>query len=149
MQLLLTGLTLPSSRPLIPIEAAMVILDRNEDEVLAAVESGALAWAWDIRRAGSERREIRIWRDSILDVIGGTQNQKGAPTVYAGMIPPRPIRTPELQRAWSCSSSHLSHLIEDGLLRTVAPRASASGPNAFARIPPLAIREFLESRRVS
>ena len=40
VQLLLTGLTLPSSRPLIPIEAAMVLLDRNEDEVPAAVESG-------------------------------------------------------------------------------------------------------------
>ncbi|MFO1461249.1 MAG: hypothetical protein U1G08_17835 [Verrucomicrobiota bacterium] len=149
MQLLLTGLTLPSSRPLIPIEAAMVLLDRNEDEVLAAVESGALAWAWDIRRSGAERREIRIWRDSILDVINGSQTRTESPVVYRSMIPPRPMRTPELQRAWSCSSSHLSHLIGDGLLRAIAPRASSSGPNAFARIPPATIREFLESRRVS
>lgn len=127
----------------------MVLLDRNEDEVLAGVESGALSWAWDIRRAGSERREIRIWRDSILDVIRETKTRKESPAIYCDMIPPRPMRTTELQRAWSCSCTHLSHLIEDGLLRTVAPRASASGPNAFARIPPLAIREFLESRRVS
>lgn len=129
----------------------MVLLDRGEDEVLAAIESGSLAWAWDIRRAGAERREIRIWRDSLLDVVVG-QKRSGAldqAAVFAAMLPPRPIRTTELQRFWSCSSSHISHLLEDGLLTAVAAREAGSGPNSFARVTPESIRSFLTARRVT
>lgn len=151
MQLSLPGLTLPTERPLIPVEAAMVLLDRDEDEVLGAVESGTLAWAWDIRREGADRRELRIWRDSLLELLSGTRGtaKMEAGQVLASMLPPRPIRTTELQRFWSCSSTHVTHLLEDGQLTAVAAREAGSGPNSFTRIELSSIRTFLTARRVT
>lgn len=127
----------------------MVLLDRDEDDVLAAIESGVLTWAWDIRREGAERREIRVWRDSLLDVLLGTRKSADEGDVAALLLPERPIRTTELQRLWSCSSSHVTHLLVDGTLKAEAPRETGSGPNAFARISPAVVRSFLRGRRLT
>ena len=127
----------------------MVLLDRDEDDVLAAVESGVLAWAWDIRAVGSERRELRIWRDSLLDVIGGQRSRERTPEeVFQAIFPPRAVRTTELQRLWSCSSTHISHLLADGSL-PAAPRPRRSGPLSVTRVEPAALHEFLRVRRVT
>lgn len=127
----------------------MVLLDRDEDDVLAAIESGVLTWAWDIRREGAERREIRVWRDSLLDVLNGTHASNKVADAAATILPPRPVRTTELQRLWSCSSSHLSHLLLDGTLKAVTAREASSGPNAFTRISPSLICNFLSARRLT
>lgn len=126
----------------------MVLMDRNEDEVLAAIESGVLSWAWDIASQRSQRREIRIWRDSLLKVLESRPSiAADESTVLRSIFPPRPIRTTELQRIFSCSSSHVSHLIEEGSL--VAPaRERHSGPLSITRVDPANLERFLLGRRI-
>lgn len=106
----------------------MVLLNRSEGKVLAAVESGSPSWDWDSRREGAERREIRVWRDSLLDLVNGTRLKGNVVDVYPTILPPRPARTTELQRFWSRSITHVTHLLED------SRREASSGRNAFARI---------------
>ena len=127
----------------------MVLLDRNEDEILAAVESGVLAWAWDIACQASQRRELRIWRGSLLAVMHGERAKElSEDQVYHSILPPRAIRTTELQRLWSCSSTHVSHLLADGSLPADA-RPRRSGTMSVTRVEAGLVREFLRSRRVT
>ena len=125
----------------------MVLMDRNEDEILAAIESGVLSWAWDIASQRSQRREIRIWRDSLLAVLESRPSTADESAVLRSIFPPRPIRTTELQRIFSCSSSHVSHLIDEGSL-IAPPRERQSGPLSITRVDPAELERFLLGRRI-
>ncbi len=57
-------------RPLVPLAAAMLFLNRNSKQVLALIEEGKLRWAFDIRREGVARREVRILRQSLFEFTG-------------------------------------------------------------------------------
>ena len=158
------GLTLPAARPLIPVEVAMVLLDRDEDEVLAAIESGVLGWAWNIGCPNAERRELRIWRDSLLALLEGRRQETGGPEgrsqedskeqkplsleeILRGVLPNRPVRSTELQRFFSCSSTHITHLLRDGCLTAAGRRQRDDGPNSFTRITRDSVVKFLTDRR--
>jgi hypothetical protein len=142
------GFTLPAARPLIPVEVAMVLLDRDEDEVLAAIESGVLGWAWNIGCPTAERRELRIWRDSLLALLNGQANPETDLTkILRGVLPNRPVRSTELQRFFSCSSTHVTHLLRDGCLTAAGRRQREDGPNSFTRITRDSVLKFLTERR--
>jgi hypothetical protein len=157
MQLYLPGLTIPAARPLVPLEACMVLLDRDEDELLAAIEDGSLPWAWDIRGAGAERREIRVWRESVLEWVGRDGNRGSeianlkleiGNDMPGDILPHRDLRTTELQRLFCCSQKHAQGLIEAGLLVPVRARPVESGPNAFTLVARPSVTRFLRERRV-
>lgn len=149
MQLSLPTLNISAARPLIPVEACMVLLDRNEDEVLHAIESGILGWAWDISAVGEHRREIRVWRDSLLALLNGNRGPElEEAKVFARVLPPRSIRSPELQRIFSCSQTHVQTLIERGYLKAEAPRQAESGPRAYTLVTRESVAMFLRSARV-
>lgn len=142
-------LVLPVSRPMIPIEVAMTCADRDEDQVLSLIECGKLEWAWDVARAGAVRREIRIWRDSLMAFLQGislTVTQGEA--VISSILPhSRPeIRASEIRHMFCCSQSHVTHLVDDNLL--VATTLSARGPLGSARITRQSLITFLLNRRV-
>ena len=69
MQFDLPGLVLPARRPLLPVAAVGTLLDLDPLEVLAACENGELEWAFDLAVRGATRREIRIWRGSVVDAL--------------------------------------------------------------------------------
>jgi len=60
------GFRLGAGRLLMPMAAVMVILDRSEDDLLRLVEEGELEFAFDISTGGAVRREVRIYRESLL-----------------------------------------------------------------------------------
>jgi hypothetical protein len=140
-------LAIPAARPLVPLEACMVLLDRDEDELLAGIEEGALEWAWDIRGPEAERREIRVWRQSVLDFASGTRVTRQHEDVLREILPgAHPRRTPEIQRLFSASQCHVQHLVEAGLLAAGGPRTAASGPASFTLISRESLCRFLAER---
>src|SRR5947208_2443226 len=61
-------------RPLVPLSACMVLLDKSEDDLLSLIESGALAFAFNIAAPNSARREIRVHRSSLLSFLAGKRD---------------------------------------------------------------------------
>lgn len=139
-----------------PVEAAVVLLDRHEDQVFSMIEDGTLAWAWDIRSQTAERREVRIWRISLLECMAGlptTGNihlsaRADEDTVLADLFPHSRaiVRSTELQRMFSCSGTHILDLVREGHL--VATNKYKTGPNNSAQITRESVLALLKSRRV-
>jgi hypothetical protein len=65
-------------RPLVPLTAVSMFLDLTAKEVLALIEEGKLRWAFDIRTAHSERREVRVLRQSLFEFTGLCERQRNA-----------------------------------------------------------------------
>jgi len=57
-------------RPLLPLSAVAMFLNKSAREILALIEDGKLRWAFDIRSAKSSRREIRVLRQSLFECAG-------------------------------------------------------------------------------
>lgn len=57
-------------RPLVPLSAVAMFLNKSAREVLSLIEDGKLRWAFDIRSAKSSRREIRVLRESLFECSG-------------------------------------------------------------------------------
>lgn len=151
LQLVIPTITqqIPAARPLVPVEAAMVILDRDEDEILHAVETGSLGWAWDIATPGAARMELRIWRESIQALSSAQVDEPiEAEAVIARILPPTDLRSPQVQRIFSCSSTHIHALIDAGTFDVVTPPAAESGPRSYSVLSRDSVARFLRSRRV-
>src|SRR5713101_9562517 len=59
----------PVGRPLLSIKTAMVVLNRAEHQVMRLIKQGALAWAFDVRRASSQRAAVRIFRPCLAEYL--------------------------------------------------------------------------------
>ena len=57
-------------RPLVPLPAAVLFLNRNAKHVLKLIEEGGLRWAFDLRSPKTEHRQVRILRQSLLEYAG-------------------------------------------------------------------------------
>ena len=57
-------------RPLVPLPAVTMFLNRETRDVLTLIEGGQLRWAFDIRTAKSARREVRVLRQSLFEFTG-------------------------------------------------------------------------------
>jgi len=57
-------------RPLVPLPAVMMFLDRTANEVVELIEDGKLRWAFDIRTTKAGSREVRILRQSLFEYTG-------------------------------------------------------------------------------
>lgn len=151
-------LAIPAMRPLLPVEAVMVLADCDEDYVLTLIDLGFLV-AFDIRSSGAERRELRIWRESLiwflehrsqLDLTIKVQSSKvRVPTHEEALIHLFPharerLRSPEVQRLFSCSQTHVAQLLADSLLD--AENESRPGPNGYVWILRTSISAFLTRR---
>jgi len=120
-------LRLPAGRPLVPIEAVMVLIDRDEDDILNLVELGKLRWAFDISSPGTKRRELRIHRESVLEYLSSSHEATKDTNLISGILP-KPtlvqahatIRGTELGRRFSCCQWLVANLIDTGEL-SLAP----------------------------
>jgi hypothetical protein len=65
-------------RPLVPLPAVSMFLDLTAKEVLALIEEGKLRWAFDIRTEHSGRREVRVLRQSLFELIGLCERKRSA-----------------------------------------------------------------------
>lgn len=143
-------LRIPTRRPLLPIKAAMVFLDRNEDEVLALANDGKLAWCFDLRGAKAERMLLYVWRTSAAEYAVNQFAEHALREVLADILPDRPyLRGTEVKNTFSCNQGHLANLIEAGLIRTDKRREVAgAGPLSSPWVITESVREFLTERRI-
>jgi hypothetical protein len=126
-------LPIPELRTLIPLEVAAVMLDKNPDEAIALVEDGTLFPAWNIAVHKDGSRSVRVWRDSLLHLMGFLPAgklplekviEKVLPAHPPGLFPA--ITSPELQTRFSCSQCHLARLLDAGELKLARPRTGRS-----------------------
>ncbi len=143
-------ITLPDDRPLIPLEAAQIILDLDEDSVLGEIERGTLGWAWDIRTEGATRREVRVWRRSLLQRAAGQDATAELEGVVESIFKAgEDYRLMQLARWLACSGSHVSNLIRDGLLALVGDRPKHSSAAAYTVVSRASVLRFFDSRRIA
>jgi hypothetical protein len=57
-------------RPLVPMRAVTMFLNRDAKDVLSLIEDGKLRWAFDIRSVKATHREVRVLRQSLFEFGG-------------------------------------------------------------------------------
>jgi hypothetical protein len=57
-------------RPLVPMRAVTMFLNRSSRDVISLIEAGKLLWAFDIRSAKARQREVRVLRQSLFEFSG-------------------------------------------------------------------------------
>lgn len=102
--------------PLVPLSGLRAMMGVDEDTVLAHIESGALPFAFDLATPGARRAELRVWRGA-MDKQTATLDQVIEDVLGPSPLPTLNVRT--LRHRWVCSSTHVHHLIEAGLLSEV------------------------------
>ncbi len=121
---------LPARWPLVPVDVAAFYLNRLPEEVALDCDS---LWAWDISSRGAARRQLRLWRNSLLAlkhpdagiVIPGKLEQ-----VVEIFLPHRGLRGRELQMIFYCTAQHIAALHSGGFLTVERERQATTGPNA-------------------
>jgi len=137
-------------RPLLSMKAAMVVLNRDERQVMRLLKHGAFAWAFDVRRASSQRATARIFRPCLAERETPEPpgpDPRDLEEVLHAILPAEGPLVPAtlVARAFGCSSSHIANLIRDGLLIVArsSPRRAVS-----ARLSREGVLEFLRQRRI-
>lgn len=127
----------------------MVLLDRDEDDILGAIDCGVIHWAWDIASPGAARREIRIWRDSLIALLGRTKERDvDEAQVLDGFLPNRDIRSTEIQRWFSCSSTHVHAMLHQSVFTQVRRPSAICGPMSYSVVSRESVAAFLRARRL-
>ena len=137
--------------PLGRVSAATWLVQRSIDELAAMVESGALLWAWDLRRRGAGRRELRLWRPCVEALARGeAQPGDAEPAVLAHVLPEgRPWFTArELSLRWMCSDHHILQLVDDSLLTLTEDSPRRRGAGGSPRVTRGSAAGLLRKRRV-
>jgi hypothetical protein len=122
-----------------------VLCDAGEDEILHSIEDGTLAFAFNVGDPAAARREIRVWRDALLKVLRkqDTTLPGTAEEVLAQLLPQRDLRTTEVQRLLSCSSTHIRNLVAARHLKVARAARAQTGPNSAATIARHSLWQFL------
>lgn len=136
-------------RPLLAADVLSGLADLSHERIVWLIETGELATAWDIRTVGAGRPEIRIWRESMLDLVAQRpQTRRPVADVIASIMPHgrETLRTPEVHRLLGCSQLHTYRLIEDGLLEVEGRRTQIRGTNSIYRVRRESLVRFLMAR---
>ena len=134
-------------RPLLSIDAAKAILNRDEDAILSLIQSGDLAWAFDLRSPGTRRSFIRIYKDSIFQLLPTLRFEKHSIATLddvLGEILPKPrrdgIKSPHLARCFNCGSTHIHALLSS---RAIRKRGAKSGRTCAVEVSRESVESFL------
>lgn len=141
--------TLPARWPLVPVEVAAFYLDRLPEEVLRDCDC---LWAWDISAGGGERRQLRLWRDSLIavrDPAGRPDIPGRVDQVIARFLPWGGLRGRDLQQLFFCTAQHISALAAAGILEIQRERQALRGPNATRIYSRDSVKKFLADRVTS
>lgn len=139
-------------RPLWQVGTVSDCLDMTRDEVMAKIDSGEFAWAFNIAAAKS-RSETRILAHCVVENAMGPLNEIGAtrnlqlPQVLDLVLPKRDIRSTELKRIFSCAHNHVHQIAQSF---SVASKPTATdGPNSFTVYHRASVAKFLTDRRIA
>jgi len=143
-------------RPLWESETVQECLDIKRAELVAMIESGELAWAWDIG-LGNNRRELRILGHCVVEKQTGKIKEIGAtrnlalPEVIDLILPAtrQTMRGRELQRLFLTNPDTIRQLRIAGELERVPENLPKHGPNASPRYTRESLVKFLTKRRIA
>ena len=144
---LVARLVLPARRPLVTVEWLMIQADEHEYEIERALESGAIEHAWNIASQQTERRELRMWNESALAYV----EQRPARHFELATLFPHSraeVTSTELERLFTCSSTHIHNLIAQRLLAATGERIPR-GRNSAVKITRASVEQFFEARKIS
>ena len=137
------------SKPLLPIRGVVSLIDRNEDAVLALIEQGQIAWAWDVSLDGKRARskELRVLPAAVANYMTGRPCTLEWADVLGMLIPAdaRTLATPEVSRLLNASHTHVFALGGRKLLRHCS--SWRTGPGGAARFSTESVVNFLRNRR--
>ena len=126
----------------------------DEDDILAMIEDGQLAWAWNIGLG--EARYIRIYPACIehYKKTGGSRPQAVVDldlviTTLLAQHRGKPwIKSTTLALILNCGSTHIINLIEAKALSIVPGTTWGTGPTGAALVTPASFKQFLIARRL-
>ena len=136
-------------KPLLPVRGVMSLIDKNEDQVLALIDEGKLAWAFDVSLLGPERgrtKELRVLPAALVDYMHGRPCELTWASVCRLLIPDGPIVTSlEIYRMLNISGTQLYNLVR---AKQIAPCSTwRRGPKGKAQFSVVGFKEFLRARR--
>lgn len=137
------------SKPLLPVRGVMSLVDRNEDEVLAMVEEGKLAWAFDVALDTEHGRskELRILPACVASYLRGQACSLDWGEVLRSLLPHDGpvILSKEIARVLNISGTHLYALARR---KQIVPSSTwRTGKGGCARFAAKNFVEFLKSRQ--
>jgi hypothetical protein len=143
--------------PLWTPEAAQQCLEVKREQLVAMIQSGEIAWAWNIGRAGATRSELRILAACVIErnvgiipQIGATRNLKLAEVVNLILPAMRPtLRGRELQKLFMCNPDTIRKLRLAGNLEMVPEVLDKHGPNSSPRYTRDSLVKFFARRRIT
>jgi hypothetical protein len=134
------------------LESTAYCLGVDRSRVIAAVEDGRLAWAWDFSVPPARRRELRIWRGCVAEWLRTSGDNGGKDfdleTVLSDILPHRDCFSSELKRILVLHRTTIQKLLDHKLLSGTW-RAPMDGVlNNAVRIPRSSIVSLMSKRRI-
>lgn len=142
---------LPSNRPLVPITSAIIILNREESEVLKMIDDGRINFAFDLAHPTADRRrKIHIHRESVEAAKQSSFRSADSLAALLQRTVPRGaagnVSIKALSICFNLSETHVTNLAAAGCLRCVSE--ARTGPGGSALIERTSIIAFLTHRRI-
>ena len=142
-------------RPLWQAETVQECLEISREKLMALIESGELAWAFNIG-IGQTRQEIRVLGHCVVEKQSGPIPGLGRtrslnlPEVLNLVLPARPqLRATEVQRIFCCQHHQVHKLIRLGEFAKVQEQLPKCGPNGSPHVTRASVAKFLEKRRMA
>jgi hypothetical protein len=135
-------------RPLVSVAVACVLADADAIKVRQACEDGKIEWSFNVGTGDQgDRREIRIWRGSLLKWMGASVPSVTADDVLSDILLNRDLRSSELWRRLAISRRHLCRMLPE--LKVVQEAKAERGINAACKISNASARKMLLNRRLA
>jgi hypothetical protein len=137
------------SKPLLPLRGVCSLVDKDENQVLELLESGEIAWAFDVALAQrrGRKREMRVLPAAVADYLKGRPCELDQPTVFSLLLPDGPtIPANQIARTLNVSVDHVYHLIDRKQI--IACPTRRKGPGGSGRVAMTSFIKFLQKRRV-
>lgn len=149
LQLALTHLSLPVSRPFVPLDALVIVLDAGIDELTHSCEDGTFEWSFDFASPGAGRRKLHVLRDSVAALAGRIATKKSFSDITNEYLPHRDLRSTQIEHLFSLSQQHVRDLFHARLFTESREQHAGSGPNGYRVFTRASVLEFLRARRVT
>jgi hypothetical protein len=131
-------------RPLVSVWGAALLLNQNEDQVVARIEDGSLLYVFDINLGAPRKRCLRILTACVFDLIAGLKSDaRSLAAVIGSILPVRPsLRVGEIAFLFHASAWHIVNLCRAGLVRRKGAESRSM------RVDRASLASFLTARRV-
>ena len=148
-------------RPVVCMNFAAAVLDRDKKSVLMLVEQGDLPWAWNLAAETFTKQTVRILAQCIADFQQGHAHRTASMTpeevfreifptgqaVRAGVVAKLKLCT--IARRLCVGADHVTHLVDAGWLNPVAGSAPRRGPGGSQEIEQASLMAFMRKRRIA